>query len=163
MLQTIHTVCEMLAVGLELPANTFTDLLNSGPHLLAPTGSDVGNFHELGQIFAGMRCLSCRALIILFVFFWSLMFFPSLSCAPHHIPPAGFHYDLNFLTIHGKSRFPGLYIWLRDGTRVLVRVPDGCLLLQAGNSFFLLFHLLVFSFCYCFRSSFCSLLCSLPF
>jgi len=46
---------------------------------------------------------------------------------------AGFHYDLNFLTIHGKSRFPGLYIWLRDGTRVPVKVPDGCLLLQAGK------------------------------
>jgi hypothetical protein len=28
---------------------------------------------------------------------------------------AGFHYDLNFLTIHGKSRFPALNIFLRDG------------------------------------------------
>lgn len=28
---------------------------------------------------------------------------------------AGFHYDLNLLTIHGKSRFPGLSVWLRDG------------------------------------------------
>lgn len=28
---------------------------------------------------------------------------------------AGVHYDLNFLTIHGKSRYPGLYIWLRNG------------------------------------------------
>jgi isopenicillin N synthase-like dioxygenase len=37
------------------------------------------------------------------------------------------------MTIHGKSRYPGLYIWLRDGTRHLVRVPDGCLLLQAGK------------------------------
>jgi len=97
MLQSINTVGEMLAVGLGLPSNTFTDLLNKGPHLLAPTGSDVGQFHEIGQIFAG------------------------------------FHYDLNFLTIHGKSRFPGLYIWLRDGTRVLVKVPDGCLLIQAGK------------------------------
>lgn len=25
---------------------------------------------------------------------------------------AGVHYDLNFLTIHGKSPFPGLYIWV---------------------------------------------------
>jgi hypothetical protein len=25
-----------------------------------------------------------------------------------------------------------LYIWLRNGERVLVRVPDGCLLIQAG-------------------------------
>ncbi len=27
---------------------------------------------------------------------------------------AGFHYDLNFITVHGKSRYPGLYIWRRD-------------------------------------------------
>ena len=38
--------------------------------------------------------------------------------------------DLNFLTIHGKSRFPGLHVWLRDGTRMPVRVPDGCLFIQ---------------------------------
>jgi len=97
MLQAVQTVAEMVAVGLDLPANTFLDILNGGPHLLAPTGSDLGMHHELDTIFAG------------------------------------FHYDLNFLTIHGKSRFPGLYIWLRDGTRVLVKVPDGCLLLQAGK------------------------------
>jgi len=46
---------------------------------------------------------------------------------------AGFHYDFNFLTIHGKSRFPGLFIWLKDGTKIPVAVPDGCLLLQAGK------------------------------
>lgn len=27
---------------------------------------------------------------------------------------AGFHYDISFLTIHGKSRYPGLYVWLRN-------------------------------------------------
>lgn len=97
MLQSVHTVAEMTAVGLELPENTFTDMLKNGPHLLAPTGSDLGKHNHIDTVFAG------------------------------------FHYDLNFLTIHGKSRFPGLYIWLRDGTRVLVRVPDGCLLLQAGK------------------------------
>ena len=43
---------------------------------------------------------------------------------------AGFHYDLNFLTIHGKSRFPGLYVWTREGVRTAVSVPDGCLLVQ---------------------------------
>ena len=48
---------------------------------------------------------------------------------------AGVHNDLNFLTIHGKTRFPGLYIWLRDGLRVQVKVPNGCLLLQAGLEF----------------------------
>uniref|UniRef100_A0A7S2S0B3 Isopenicillin N synthase-like Fe(2+) 2OG dioxygenase domain-containing protein n=1 Tax=Rhizochromulina marina TaxID=1034831 RepID=A0A7S2S0B3_9STRA len=46
---------------------------------------------------------------------------------------AGFHYDLNFLTIHGKSRFPGLYVWLRDGRRVPVKVPEGHLIVQAGK------------------------------
>lgn len=46
---------------------------------------------------------------------------------------AGFHYDLSFLTIHGKSRFPGLYIWLKDGRRYSVRIPDGCLIIQAAK------------------------------
>jgi len=45
---------------------------------------------------------------------------------------AGFHYDLNFLTIHGKSRYPGLHIWKRDGKKMIAKIPDGCLLIQAG-------------------------------
>jgi hypothetical protein len=48
---------------------------------------------------------------------------------------AGFHYDLNFLTIHGKSRFPGLFVWLRNMKKVSVKIPPGCLLLQAGSMF----------------------------
>jgi hypothetical protein len=28
---------------------------------------------------------------------------------------SGFHYDFNFLTIHGKPRYPGLYAWIRSG------------------------------------------------
>ena len=48
---------------------------------------------------------------------------------------AGYHYDLNFITIHGKSRFPGLYVWLRNGKKISVVVQDGCLLLQAGIMF----------------------------
>jgi isopenicillin N synthase-like dioxygenase len=47
---------------------------------------------------------------------------------------AGFHYDLNFLTIHGKSRFPGLYVWTRQGARTAVSVPDGCLIVQVHAS-----------------------------
>ena len=46
---------------------------------------------------------------------------------------AGFHYDLNFITVHGKSRFPGLFIWTRSGKKLRVVVPDGCLLMQAGK------------------------------
>jgi len=48
---------------------------------------------------------------------------------------AGVHYDLNFLTIHGKSNYGGLYIWLRDGKKVKVKIPDSCLLIQAGIQF----------------------------
>lgn len=48
---------------------------------------------------------------------------------------AGFHYDIAFLTIHGKSRFPGLYVWLRNNQKLQVKVPKGCLLLQAGKTF----------------------------
>lgn len=71
-----------------------------------------------------------------------------MRCGPHLLAPtgsdfkrfgklntvlAGFHFDLNFLTIHGKSRYPGLSVWLRDGTKACVKVPDGCLLVQAGK------------------------------
>ena len=31
---------------------------------------------------------------------------------------AGFHYDIAFLTAHGKSRFPGLYVWLRNNQKL---------------------------------------------
>lgn len=48
---------------------------------------------------------------------------------------AGFHYDLNFLTIHGKSRYPGLFIWLRDWRKAAVKIPAGCILMQAGAMF----------------------------
>lgn len=54
---------------------------------------------------------------------------------------AGFHSDLNFLTIHGRSRYPGLHIWARNtGKRIAVRFPESTsagsgryLLVQAGK------------------------------
>ncbi|GFR49189.1 hypothetical protein Agub_g11213, partial [Astrephomene gubernaculifera] len=70
---------------------------SQGPHLLAPTGSDLDCNGRLGAVLAG------------------------------------YHYDLNLLTVHGRSRFPGLFVWLRDGRRVAVRIPAGCLLMQAGK------------------------------
>lgn len=84
--------CEMAAIGMGLPANTFTDMMQKGPHLLAPTGSDLEKW-DVGTAFAG------------------------------------FHYDLNFLTCHGKSRYPGLYVWLRDLKKAQVKVPAGCFLM----------------------------------
>jgi len=97
MLDATYSVTELISLGFGFKKNKITDLLKYGPHLLAPTGSDLKKYGELNTILAG------------------------------------YHYDLSFLTIHGKSRFPGLFIWLRDGTKVLVKVPDGCLLLQAGK------------------------------
>ena len=36
---------------------------------------------------------------------------------------AGFHYDIAFLTIHGKSRYPGLSVWTREWKKKAVRIP----------------------------------------
>ncbi|EIE25459.1 Clavaminate synthase-like protein [Coccomyxa subellipsoidea C-169] len=97
MLATVSTVAEVVACGLGLPADAFTSRMHMGPHLLAPTGTDLGTYGALGSCYAG------------------------------------YHYDLNFLTIHGKSRFPGLAVWLQDGRRMPVSIPSGCLLIQAGK------------------------------
>ena len=82
----------MAAVGMGLDKDTFSDRMNKGCHLLAPTASDLQKY-DVGTAFAG------------------------------------FHYDLNFITIHGKSRYPGLFVWLRDWTKMACKIPDGCLLL----------------------------------
>ncbi|KAM6563138.1 hypothetical protein CsatB_023136 [Cannabis sativa] len=97
MISAIEVVAEMAAIGFGLPKDAFTSLMKQGPHLLAPTGSDLQTHGREGTVFAG------------------------------------YHYDLNFLTIHGRSRFPGLNIWLRNGRKVEVKVPVGCLLIQTGK------------------------------
>ncbi|OAY40079.1 uncharacterized protein LOC110625273 [Manihot esculenta] len=97
MISAIEAVAEMAAIGFGLPKDAFTSIMKQGPHLLAPTGSDLGCYGQEGTVFAG------------------------------------YHYDLNFLTIHGRSRFPGLNIWLRNGQKVEVKVPLGCLLIQTGK------------------------------
>lgn len=97
MISAIETVAEMAGIGFGLPKDAFTSLMKQGPHLLAPTGSDLKRYGQEGTVFAG------------------------------------YHYDLNFLTIHGRSRFPGLNIWLRNGRKMEVKVPVGCLLIQAGK------------------------------
>ncbi|KAI3892759.1 hypothetical protein MKW92_022239 [Papaver armeniacum] len=97
MINAIEVVAEMAAIGFGLPKDAFTSLMKQGPHLLAPTGSDLQRYGKEGTVFAG------------------------------------YHYDLNFLTIHGRSRFPGLNIWLRSGQKMEVKVPVGCLLIQTGK------------------------------
>lgn len=97
MISAVEVAAEMAAIGFGLPKDAFTSLMKQGPHLLAPTGSDLHRHGHEGTVFAG------------------------------------YHYDLNFLTIHGRSRFPGLNIWLRSGEKVGVKVPVGCLLIQSGK------------------------------
>jgi isopenicillin N synthase-like dioxygenase len=46
---------------------------------------------------------------------------------------AGFHNDISFLTLHGRSRFPALNTWTRDNTKIRVKVPKDCILIQAGR------------------------------
>lgn len=98
MVDATTTAAEMCAIGLGLPADTFTDRMKLAPHLLAPTASDLVK-NEVGTAFAG------------------------------------FHYDLNFITCHGKSRYPGLFIWLRNWKKMACKIPMGCLLMQSGIMF----------------------------
>jgi isopenicillin N synthase-like dioxygenase len=96
----VEGLAQMTAVGLGLPRETFTEAGKYGPHLLAPTASDLVKYSEKDTILAG------------------------------------FHTDLNFLTIHGRSRYPGLHIWARNtGKRIPVRFPPTgrYLLVQAGK------------------------------
>ena len=95
MINACTTAAQMVAVGMGLPENTFSDRMDKGHHLLAPTASDLMKY-DVGTAFAG------------------------------------FHYDLNFITIHGKSRYPGLFLWTREWKKMAVKIPDGCLLMQAG-------------------------------
>lgn len=98
LLHSLFTVADMLALGLDLPPGCLREKMHMGPHLLAPTGSDLSEIDDR-----------------------------SVGCAL-----AGFHYDLNMLTIHGRARYPGLYVWTREGRRIPVLVPDGFLLVQSG-------------------------------
>jgi len=50
----VHIVAEMAAVGLGLPADSFTKRAELGPHLLAPTGTDLDKYNKCGTTLAGM-------------------------------------------------------------------------------------------------------------
>ncbi|GAP92773.2 putative clavaminate synthase [Rosellinia necatrix] len=99
MKSAVSGLAEMAAVGMGLPAETFSDAGRYGPHLLGPTASDLTKYGAKDTILAG------------------------------------FHTDLNFLTIHGRSRYPGLHVWARNtGRRIAVKIPAGShLLVQAGK------------------------------
>jgi len=99
MKNAVADLTELVAIGLGLPQQTFREAGKYGPHLLAPTASNLVKYGKCNTILAG------------------------------------FHSDLNFLTIHGRSRYPGLHIWARNsGKRIPVKIPPGNnLLVQAGK------------------------------
>ncbi|KZT75093.1 Clavaminate synthase-like protein [Daedalea quercina L-15889] len=100
MKDAVEDLGEMVCIGLGLPRESFRDAGRYGPHLLAPTASDLVKYGQKDTILAG------------------------------------FHTDLNFLTIHGRSRYPGLNIWARNtGKRIPVKFPSTgrYLLVQAGK------------------------------
>ncbi|KAF9502359.1 Clavaminate synthase-like protein [Pleurotus eryngii] len=100
MKNAVENLAEMTAIGLGLPSHTFKEAGKYGPHILAPTASDLVKYGQKDTILAG------------------------------------FHSDLNFLTIHGRSRYPGLHIWARNtGKRIPVKLPPTgrYLLVQAGK------------------------------
>lgn len=65
----VEVLSKMIAIGFDLSPDTFTDMTKFGPHLLAPTGSDLMKYGKVDTVLAG------------------------------------FHQDLNFLTIHGKPNW----------------------------------------------------------
>ncbi|CAJ0759262.1 20713_t:CDS:2 [Entrophospora sp. SA101] len=51
--EAVVYLVEMTSVGFGMPANYLPDLTKKGPHLLAPTGSDLNKYGKLGTILAG--------------------------------------------------------------------------------------------------------------
>jgi hypothetical protein len=53
MLSVVELVAAAAAVGFGLPPDALTSLMAEGPHLLAPTGSDLARNGQLGTVLAG--------------------------------------------------------------------------------------------------------------
>lgn len=122
---------------------------------LAPDAHKPKDFEDFEKIFNkwGFTLLNATEIVAemasLGLGFKSDFFTEKLAGGQHLLAPTGsdlkkhpkgtvfasFHYDFNFLTIHGRSRYPGLYVWLRDGTKIPVVMPEDYLLLQSGRQF----------------------------
>ena len=53
MLGTVETVAEMAALGFGLPPDALVSRMTGGPHILAPTGSNLAKHSCLGTCYAG--------------------------------------------------------------------------------------------------------------
>lgn len=54
-IKNIELVAKMVAIGLSLPENTFVDAARYGPHLLAPTGSDLSKYGYKDSVLAAFH------------------------------------------------------------------------------------------------------------
>jgi isopenicillin N synthase-like dioxygenase len=55
LLEAVTAVSKMAALGFGLPADAFSSLMAGGPHLLAPTGSDLVKHGAVGTVLAGFH------------------------------------------------------------------------------------------------------------
>lgn len=53
MLATLHEIASMAAEGFGLEKDTFHKMMNFGPHLLAPTGSNFNRYGKIDTVLAG--------------------------------------------------------------------------------------------------------------
>jgi len=99
MKNAVADLIDMIEIGLDLPLGTLREAGQYGPHVLAPSSSDLVKYGQKGTILT--RC----------------------------------HSDVNFLTIHGRSRYPSLDIWPRNtGHRIGLEIPPGNnFVVQAGK------------------------------
>lgn len=89
----------MCAVGLDLPINTFTEMLYRGPDIFVPTGIDMSETSPDGdEQIQNMR-------------YRSNIFINNLK-------------DYAFLQIQGNPRYPGLNIWYNTGEKHQANYPE---------------------------------------
>lgn len=96
LLAAVFDFARLLSVGLGLREEDLVEGMIGGTNLLAPTGANLLNFPNVGDV------------------------------------QASWHRDFGRFTIHLQASHPGLICWTRDLHPFLVRVPEGCLLVQAG-------------------------------
>ena len=113
---SVSELADMVAIGLGIPSDTFREAGRYGcvfsGQLLCPSEIFFSRPHLLAPTASDLVKYGEKDTIL-----------------------AGFHSDLNFLTIHGRSRYPGLNVWARNtGKRIPVKIPPGNnLLVQAGK------------------------------
>ncbi|KAL5077931.1 hypothetical protein RYX36_016915 [Vicia faba] len=56
LLDTLHMVAKLLAIGCDIPMDTFSSSMHLGPHFLVASGYDLRNFGEEGTLLSPCHC-----------------------------------------------------------------------------------------------------------